>query len=551
MSGIDLGNEHGASGDDIAAQWEIASLRAGVSDPTSMLKKISSALLRESKNRSYHSPLHLKRDIKRVPGYASPISSIAQSGSTNTKRMRLPPPSHTGMNLASAFNATSPLAPSYAERKNMGKIEVTLHPELDFKKQNTDENVSIEIHETVKPFLYMNQPLIVKAAQLEAKLCRMQALLCNANDISEDSIARIGTLGQNNITVCGMICCDAPEGKLNAQSILLEGSRSDSNGQRIKLDVSHLESYSLFPGQVILATGLCPEGHTLFAKQLFTKVFAVDHTEKVLGQSTSIIVASGPFTTTSDLSYHPLEDLLGTVTESPPDVLVLMGPFVDAQHPMVLSGHTVFGEGVNATVLTLQEILAYVLGRIEFATKDLKTKVVIVPSTNDATQRVCFPQPAFAASLLTESTGNVLLASNPCSLTVNGTRISISTVDTLFDMSQEEISKRTTGKSEERLVRLARHMVDQASVYPMFPASAAARVDLTQSEAFLLPQVPDLVISSSKLAPFAKLVDQTVCVNPGKLTRGRTGGLFAKLIVHTNSGNPQSAQRTKVEILRI
>lgn len=47
----------------------------------------------------------------------------------------------------------------------------------------------------------------------------------------------------------GRICCDS-EGRLNERSILLEGSVELSNGMRTKLDVSKLDSFKLFPGQV-------------------------------------------------------------------------------------------------------------------------------------------------------------------------------------------------------------------------------------------------------------------------------------------------------------
>ena len=47
----------------------------------------------------------------------------------------------------------------------------------------------------------------------------------------------------------GRICCDS-EGRLNEHSILLEGSIDLSNGARTKLDVSKLDNFKLFPGQV-------------------------------------------------------------------------------------------------------------------------------------------------------------------------------------------------------------------------------------------------------------------------------------------------------------
>ena len=50
----------------------------------------------------------------------------------------------------------------------------------------------------------------------------------------------------------GRICCDS-EGRLNERSVLLEGSVELSSGMRTKLDLSKLDSFKLFPGQVSIA----------------------------------------------------------------------------------------------------------------------------------------------------------------------------------------------------------------------------------------------------------------------------------------------------------
>lgn len=51
-----------------------------------------------------------------------------------------------------------------------------------------------------------------------------------------------------------------------------------------------------------------------------------------------MVMAFGPFTTTEDLSYAPLTELLTQCRANPPDVLLLAGPFVDALHPEIASG---------------------------------------------------------------------------------------------------------------------------------------------------------------------------------------------------------------------
>ena len=55
---------------------------------------------------------------------------------------------------------------------------------------------------------------------------------------------------QEPITVAGRICCDS-NGKLNAKSVILEGSRDTSMGKCIPLDLTELKQYSMFPGQVL------------------------------------------------------------------------------------------------------------------------------------------------------------------------------------------------------------------------------------------------------------------------------------------------------------
>lgn len=46
----------------------------------------------------------------------------------------------------------------------------------------------------------------------------------------------------------GQVCCDS-NGKLNAQSVLLEASQ-EHGARQVPVDISELKDYSLFPGQV-------------------------------------------------------------------------------------------------------------------------------------------------------------------------------------------------------------------------------------------------------------------------------------------------------------
>lgn len=52
----------------------------------------------------------------------------------------------------------------------------------------------------------------------------------------------------------------------------------------------------------------------------------------------SMVVAVGPFTVSEDLQYEPLAALLTVCRKRRPGVLLLLGPFVDAEHPLLAEG---------------------------------------------------------------------------------------------------------------------------------------------------------------------------------------------------------------------
>ena len=61
---------------------------------------------------------------------------------------------------------------------------------------------------------------------------------------------------------------------------------------------------------------------------------------------------------------------------------------------------------------------------------------------------------------------------------------------------------------------------------------AESPVDLRQHAKWRLPLAPDLLITPSKLAPFAKDVNGTLVLNPGTLAKNASGGTFAQLALH-------------------
>ena len=137
--------------------------------------------------------------------------------------------------------------------------------------------------------------------------------------------------------VVGRICCDS-EGRLNSKSVVLQGSQDVCLGRAIPLDAIKMSDYPLFPGQIVAAEVTNPSGKKLVATNFYSDASCQKPTSRIRineKEELQIVVACGPYTTTDNLSYEPLEDLLRYIENQKPHLVILCGPFVDARHDII------------------------------------------------------------------------------------------------------------------------------------------------------------------------------------------------------------------------
>jgi len=399
----------------------------------------------------------------------------------------------------------------------------------------------------------------------------------------------------------GRVCLDALDGKLNKSSVVLEGSRADG-GRRARLDLTAAEkSYAIFPGQIVGVRGSAPgEDGTIVARELTLgappppprtarRDLAEYHAEAQKGHPVSAWVAAGPFTTSDSLEYAPLTDLLAAVAKHKPDVVILLGPFVDADHPRARRAALDADgddEPVDAATLFVLKI-AWALDRL--GEEGCPTQFVLVPSTRDLVAEPVFPQPPLArsrengprpswqdefpvGSLELPASNAVHLVGNPGLFAINEVVVGCMATDVLFQLSSTEVFENCRDGSAlaaaPRVARLATHLLDQRSFFPLFPppvlgaAHADAPVDLRQHDKWALPLRPDVLVTPSRLQPFARDVGGTLVLNPGHLAKNTAGGTFAQLTVHGMAAADDGADgaealhhavpaRSRVEITRI
>jgi len=322
----------------------------------------------------------------------------------------------------------------YRERAGTGVCVVSHNNSLEkrgpFEKSSTaplgmrcavTADVTEDFENISQRYRYMFTTLDERARALDRQLLRLQSKMCSFASIDEADLQPVGVPSQDPVWVCGRIRCDG-DGRLNSESVLLEGSRRDSGGRTVKLKLSEAPSYSLFPGQTVLVEGVCSSGREMVVKRVIEgvvnptplyeplKLKEFHHSRAFQGgRPLSIISAAGPFTTPDSLDYEPLTDLLLKVLREKPDVLILTGPFVDVSQPLLASGdvqlidrdddnHATGMHGASYEMVFVERIIRDGLGSMfnseeEFG--ELPTNIILIPSLLDAHHEFVYPQPPF------------------------------------------------------------------------------------------------------------------------------------------------------------
>uniref|UniRef100_A0A7N0ZY30 DNA polymerase alpha subunit B n=1 Tax=Kalanchoe fedtschenkoi TaxID=63787 RepID=A0A7N0ZY30_KALFE len=378
----------------------------------------------------------------------------------------------------------------YGRRKNKFVIQQTGCdlPALEGRRtDHGDDNLEDDIISRVRPgkrcslqvhgskpepgCRFMYERIEDRVNHLENRILK-HAAVCHASGLyDEPTDATIAS--QKSIMAVGMICCDG-EGRLNEKSTLLQCSAEHSGGQRVRLDLQKLRQFSIFPGQVVGVEGNNPSGHCFVASKIIDYIpclksssvnfppakkqdldpeFASTDEENI--SELSMIIAAGPFTTIDNLYFEPLSDLLAYARRKLPQLLVLMGPFIDSEHSEIqkCSIHKTFDEIFQLEILKkLQDYVEYM---------GSSARVLLVPSTRDAHHDFVFPQPPFDVQLH-DVTHQILSLTNPGTFNANEVNVGCCTVDILKHISAEMVSRKPAdGLPWDGRSKLANHIIAQ------------------------------------------------------------------------------------------
>jgi DNA polymerase alpha subunit B len=375
---------------------------------------------------------------------------------------------------------------------------------------------------------------------LDDRIEEFVTIVQDHHKLEDSAFGNPATQGQDEIVAVGRIASDSPEGKLNASSIVLETSRRMGAGLRVPLKVDNLRDLHFFPGKIVALRGSNASGEFFQATEILeipslnpvaSSIDTIDIiNDRLMGpegntRALVTIVASGPYTTEEDLDFSPFIALLAAAQDIQADSLVLSGPFIDAEHPLVRIGDFDLPENfpVQPDKATLGDLFrAYISHPLNKLTQALPSiSIVLCPSPRDAiSKHASWPQDKLVRRELALPK-QVSLVPNPMKVSMNEVQFGISSQDVLDQLRSCEVA---SGKYRQIniLDRLSRQIIEQRHFFPVFPPVNPVSKDASPDElpftstgpsldvsylklGEMLGVLPDVLVTPSVLPPFTKV----------------------------------------------
>ncbi|CBX96702.1 hypothetical protein IAQ61_005437 [Plenodomus lingam] len=589
-------------------------------------KTIQDALERESRGKAQQ-----RHDVKRgqpaprakggdmydilegiVPNTPRPSAASGVNGSTVKRKANFQTP---GGKASKVHDTSSPggiLTPKvegsagsvfdFSSRTNANEItEQFMGEDIPIPEPPSEEpkepRVKLKANTDMSKFSYRTMAMKLSEASevLDDRIDEFRESVKDSLGLDDSAFGNPQYQSPNEIIAVGRIASDTSEGKLNPSTVVLEGSRRYGSGRRTPLKIEGLSSYNFFPGQIVALRGTNASGDAFVVSEVIALPLlnppATTPTELDVIRSRyldtpdsdpdnvrplTIMIASGPYTTDQNLDFFPLHTFLDNAAEAYADTVILIGPFLDAEHPQIRSGD--FDPPPNAIPdqATMTDLFKHHISSAlqNFHKRNPTCQVILVPNLRDAHHHhAAFPQDKFIKKELGlgPAAKMVQCVTNPMTLSMNELTVGMSSIDILDMLRREELTG-GTAKTVNLYERCARNLLEQRNFLPVFPPTARQKQQLAPTPvdakpfkpsttataadedpdddspspflplgtmldtsylklADMLNVRPDILITPSVLQGTVKVVESVLVVNPGTLAKRRAAGSFARLIV--------------------
>lgn len=577
------------SDDDLFVKWESFALNSHQSEDTKLslenLSKLKKQILDDlERSKRNHGSASTPRPKIKTPRFREGVSPVdflgqltpgkapkraAEQSQTPVKRRSdvlggtsMSPPKSVTPTRMGANSVTPAGSSTYSSRKDSGSVMESLNTSIPLNPGKAEEGTKITVSDHVQQTKYkfktMYQKISESSETLDEQIEQYMDWCVESGIVKSNADFKNPTISdQEPIIAAGRIVPDSPTTvRLGDSNVLLETPRSRGGAMRVKLNLSGVSTLSLIPGQLVALKGTNSSGRELIVDEFLTlsppPFRQVEDVENM--PSLTHIVAAGPYTTTKDLDFAPLKDLLA----QPADSFVLLGPFIDSAHPLVSAGD--FSIPGNEAA-TMEDLFKHKISPLLNA---CSAQIVLIPSTRDAVSaHVAFPQPALVRKKL-DLNKHVSCRTNPGQFSINELMFATANCDVMRGVAQTEYTK---SNPEHIMARAARHVVEQRSLYPLLPGPFAKQPGIPEEnqtltyhhldKAYLglcdfVDVTPDIIIMPSQMTPVVRVVSSVVIINPGYLTRVDSGGSYAQITTKPYEGGDAKAwERVRVDLKKI
>jgi DNA polymerase alpha subunit B len=358
----------------------------------------------------------------------------------------------------------------------------------------TEPRIKLKANTDMSKFAYRTMTMKLSEASevLDDKIDEFRQLIQDSMDLDDSAFGNPSYQSPSEIVAVGRIASDTPEGKLNTASLVLEGSRRMGSGRRVPLKVEGLPSYNFFPGQIVALKGTNASGDAFVVSEILslpllnppatkpedldainTRYLDTPESDPENVRPLTMMIASGPYTTDQNLDFSPLHTFLDNAVEAQADAIILLGPFLDAEHPQIRTGDFDAPPVPDPDQATMTDLFRHHVSSAlqRFVARNQTCNVILVPNLRDAHHHhAAFPQDKFVKKELGLGAAGKMVqcVTNPMTLTMNEITVGMSSIDILDMLRREELAggrSRATNLYE----RCARNVIEQRSFLPVFP----------------------------------------------------------------------------------
>ncbi|KAI1477245.1 DNA polymerase alpha, subunit B [Daldinia eschscholtzii] len=506
-----------------------------------------------------------------------------------------------------ALNVSS--ATSFNDRQNPGEVIEVLNDHLKPPEPPvvpySESRIKLTAASDMKKLGY--KTLAMKSSEaseiLDDRIDEFMGLIRDHQNIEESEFGSAASQSTTEIIAVGRIASDSSEGKLNAASVVLETSRRTGGGRRIPLNLQKLnDRYQFFPGQIVAFRGINSSGNEFVVREVLempllpsaasTPAGIEAHRERLRGgpdamdsddepAPLNIIFGSGPYSADDNLDFEPLHALCSQAADTCADALILTGPFIDVDHPLIATGDFDLPEdaAVDPDAATMSTVFKYMISPAlnRLVASNPTITILLVPSVRDVIEKhVSWPQDSFPKKELGLPKAARIIG-NPMTLSLNEMVLGISSQDILWGLHHEELIGNRP-PDNHLFSRIPKYLIEQRHYFPIFPPVDRSKLPKVGTADGLPPGAmldtsylklgemvtvrPDIMIIPSALPPFARVVESVVVVNPGYLSKRKGPGTYARMTLfppkvtdeEMSNGSMVSHkvfERARIEITRI